>query len=384
MTGGFSPEGLPEAFLTRMEQMLGEEYPDFLSHFSLGERHYGLRANSLKIGPADFAAALGERFHLSPIPWCGAGFTYDPETRPGRSVFHEAGLYYIQEPSAMSAAEALLIPEGTGFRVLDLCAAPGGKSTQLAAKMAGRGLLVSNEIVPGRAKILSQNLERMGAANAVVLNESPERLAAFFPGSFDRVLEGMYRKNEIALTEWSEANVRRCAARQDGILDCAAHLLAPGGEMVYSTCTFSPDEDEDCIRRFLIRHPDFTLLEAPIQPFFSPGRSRQNGNRKDRPGLAPQGERGRAFYRPAAKIPCRPGPFPRLPGTGDGKRCRPAGRAGGAVCRLLPGGAHHRGRKLAGSGGLHPLWRYPLPDALKRPPHRETEGRTGGADGRKL
>ena len=279
MIGGFSPEGLPEAFLTRMEQMLGEEYPDFLSHFSLGERHYGLRANSLKIGPADFAAALGERFHLSPIPWCGAGFTYDPETRPGRSVFHEAGLYYIQEPSAMSAAEALLIPEGTGFRVLDLCAAPGGKSTQLAAKMAGRGLLVSNEIVPGRAKILSQNLERMGAANAVVLNESPERLAAFFPGSFDRVLvdapcsgEGMYRKNEIALTEWSEANVRRCAARQDGILDCAAHLLAPGGEMVYSTCTFSPDEDEDCIRRFLIRHPDFTLLEAPIRPFFSPGR----------------------------------------------------------------------------------------------------------------
>ncbi len=285
MGGGFTPEGLPAAFAARMERMLGDEYPQFLAGFSLGERHYGLRANTLKIGAEELEAALGGRFSLSPIPWCGTGFTYDPESRPGRSVYHEAGLFYIQEPSAMSAAEALAIPAGDGFRVLDLCAAPGGKSSQLAAKMAGRGLLAANEIVPGRAKILAQNLERMGAANAVVLNESPERLAAFFPGCFDRVLvdapcsgEGMYRKNEIALTEWSEENVRRCAERQDMILDCAAHLLAPGGEMVYSTCTFSTDEDEDCIRRFLIRHPDFALLDTPVGAFFSPGRADFTGD----------------------------------------------------------------------------------------------------------
>ncbi len=274
-----SPEGLPEAFLARMEKMLGEEFPAFLEGFSLGERHYGLRANTLKIDAGAFQKAFGESFSLSSIPWCGAGFYYDPASHPGRSVFHEAGLYYIQEPSAMSAAEAVTIPEGNDFRVLDLCAAPGGKSTQLAGRMAGRGLLVSNEIMADRAKILAQNLERMGVSNALVLNESPERLAGFFPSTFDRVLvdapcsgEGMYRKNEVALTEWSENNVRFCATRQDGILDCAAHLLTPGGELVYSTCTFSPDEDEDCIRRFLTRHPEFTLLDTPVQGFFSPGR----------------------------------------------------------------------------------------------------------------
>ena len=163
---------------------------------------------------------------------------------------------------------AELLAAGPGDRVLDLCAAPGGKSTQLAAKLKGRGLLLCNEIHPGRAKILSENIERMGIRNACVTNETPERLAERLPGYFNRILvdapcsgEGMFRKNEAACQEWSPENVRLCAERQDEILDCAAGMLQPGGRLVYSTCTFSREENEGSIERFLARHGAFRLAD---------------------------------------------------------------------------------------------------------------------------
>lgn len=258
---------LPEGFTDRMEKMLGEEYPAFLKSYEEG-RAYGLRVNLLKGSREELYGRLCRRFGLVPVPWCREGFYYGQEDRPGRHPFHQAGVYYIQEPSAM-AVGSLLDPQ-PGEAVLDLCAAPGGKTTHIAARMAGEGLLVSNEVHPARAKALSQNVERMGAKNAVVTNEEPERLAKIFPGFFDRVVvdapcsgEGMFRKEEQAREEWSRGHVQLCAGRQRQILDCGAKMLKPGGRMVYSTCTFSPEENEEVVIRFLESHPDFALVPAP-------------------------------------------------------------------------------------------------------------------------
>ena len=275
--------GFPIAFLERMQDMLGDEYPVFLESFSLGTRYHGLRVNPLKISPEQFISrhsALLFKETPEQIPWVLEGFYYGEQDRPGKSSLHEAGLYYIQEPSAMSAAEALSLPDKLHPLVLDLCAAPGGKTTQLAGKMMGNGLLVANEIVASRAKILSQNIERLGIPNALVLNETPDRLAERFPDTFDCILvdapcsgEGMYRKNDIALTEWSSDNVRMCAARQAQILEAAARMLAPGGRMVYSTCTFAPDEDEAAICHFIETHPEFRLVDTGLEQYFTPGNS---------------------------------------------------------------------------------------------------------------
>ena len=175
-------------------------------------------------------------------------------------------------------APAALLDPKPGERVLDLCAAPGGKSTQLAGKMQGRGLLVCNEINSKRAKILASNIERLGIANALVLNEHPQRLEARFEGYFDKILvdapcsgEGMFRKEEAAVTDWSEETVLMCARRQAEILHSAALMLRPGGRLVYSTCTFSPEENEGSVSEFLHTHPDFSI-EAVDAPWFSPGR----------------------------------------------------------------------------------------------------------------
>lgn len=280
---------LPEKFLERMQNMLGEEYPAFLESLS-GKRYRALRLNPLKTRIQEGKEKLP--FTLSPVPWTKNGFYYEEEEQPGKHPYHEAGLYYIQEPSAMAPvpclmeerASAATIPErqeehvsaaaipeqqeepATPGRVLDLCAAPGGKSTQIAEYMRGRGMLITNEIHPQRAKILSENIERMGISNAIVLNETPESLSKRFIAFFDRILvdapcsgEGMFRKNDNAGEEWSEENVALCAERQDGILDCAATMLKPGGRLVYSTCTFAPAEDEGSVSRFLETHPDFCL-----------------------------------------------------------------------------------------------------------------------------
>lgn len=222
---------LPESFVNRMKEMLGEEYEAF-SEALREERHQALRVNPLKAEPEAFART--GPFSLTPVPWAKTGFYYDGAQQPGKHPLHEAGVYYIQEPSAMAPAQFLQARPGE--RVLDLCAAPGGKSTQIAAQMKGGGLLVCNEIHPARAKILSENIERMGIRNAVVTNETPERLAERFSGFFDRILvdapcsgEGMFRKNEEACGEWSLENVEMCAERQDTILDSAQQMLEAAG-----------------------------------------------------------------------------------------------------------------------------------------------------------
>lgn len=257
---------LPERFLERMREMLGGEYEPFLQ--SLAEdRQQALRLNPLKRLEQEGRAEelLAQFFELTDVSWEKNGYYYAVTDQPGRHPYHEAGLYYIQEPSAMAVAPLLEVRPGE--KVLDLCAAPGGKSTQLAGYLQGEGLLVSNEIHPARAKILSENIERMGVRNACVTNETPGRLAEIFVEYFDRILvdapcsgEGMFRKSEVAGAEWSPENVELCAGRQDKILDCAARMLRPGGRLVYSTCTFAPQENEGSVGRFLERHEDFCLL----------------------------------------------------------------------------------------------------------------------------
>lgn len=257
----------PAAFLERMRGQVGDQYEAFLESYAR-ERAYGLRYNPLKIDRERFQKEMP--FALRKIPWAEEGFYYKASDQPGKHAMHEAGAFYIQEPSAM-AVVSLLDPK-PGELILDLCAAPGGKSTQIAGRMQGRGLLVSNEIVPSRAKILSQNIERLGVANCVVCREEPGRLAEAFSSFFDRVLvdapcsgEGMFRKDETAIDEWSPENVTMCAARQRDILDHAAGMLCPGGVLVYSTCTFSVEENEDVISSFVEKHPEFHMEDKTIR-----------------------------------------------------------------------------------------------------------------------
>lgn len=254
----------PEVFLERMKELLGAEYPDFLESLG-GEPCRGLRFNPLKADEEEFL--LHSPFSLSPVPWAEHGFYYSSSDTPGKHPYHEAGVYYIQEPSAMSSVPYLNIAPGE--KILDLCAAPGGKSTQIGCALKGTGLLVSNEIHPTRAKVLSSNIERLGITNSIVVNETPDRLADFFPEFFDKILadapcsgEGMFRKNEEAVSDWSPDNVVLCGKRQDEVLTEAAKMLKPGGRLVYSTCTFAPEENEGTMERFLSKHPDFTLLET--------------------------------------------------------------------------------------------------------------------------
>ena len=260
--------------------MLGEEYDAFLDSFSQ-EKYQALRLNALKrnqkgesaaqvFSPIENRDSIGMMspkapFHLTSVSWAQDGYYYEASDTPGKHPYHEAGLYYIQEPSAMAPVGFLGVKPGE--KILDLCAAPGGKSTQIAALLEEKGLLISNEIHPARAKILSENMERMGVRNACVTNETPAHLQERFVEYFDRILvdapcsgEGMFRKNDAACEEWSLENVELCGARQDEILDCAAAMLRPGGRMVYSTCTFAPTENEGSISRFLARHSDFSLV----------------------------------------------------------------------------------------------------------------------------
>ncbi len=254
---------LPEAFLTRIKKQLGEEYPAFLNSLDR-PRAVALRFNPLK------GAAPSLSFVQKAVPWEPQGYYYAIDARPGLHPYHEAGVYYLQEASAMSAV-ALLDPQ-PGERVCDLCAAPGGKTTQIAGRMAGEGFLLCNEIHPKRAQILARNIERMGVANSLVTNEHPGRLAEKYPGFFDRILidapcsgEGMFRKEEAAVTDWSQETVEMCARRQAEILSSGAALLRPGGRLVYSTCTFAPEENEQTIEAFLKTHPEFEMepVEAP-------------------------------------------------------------------------------------------------------------------------
>lgn len=258
-----------------MQTLLQDEYDAFIRSYE-EEKNQGLRINTLKISIDEFLQI--NPFTTEKIPWVKEGYFYPNNERPGKHPYHEAGLYYIQEPSAMAVGE--LVDPKPGEYILDLCAAPGGKTTHLASKMNGEGLLVSNEIHPQRAKILSQNVERMGIKNAIVTNETPERLATRFPSFFDRILvdapcsgEGMFRKDEEARLHWSPDNVTLCANRQDDILEYAQSMLKPGGRLVYSTCTFSPEENEGTISRFLEKYPQFEIEQVEVYEGFSQGRA---------------------------------------------------------------------------------------------------------------
>ena len=308
---------LPAEFVSSMKDMMGEEeLAAFLSCYECEDSSAlprALRLNPLKTGGSfgragDLSGPVGageegsgalrdfpdlSAFSPEPVPWaapygfyCGIGRA---DVRPGKSPLHDAGLYYMQEPSAM--APAALSGVRPGERVLDLCAAPGGKTTMLASMLGGEGLLVSNEIEPDRARILSQNVERMGIVNAVVTNESPERLAERFPAFFDRVIvdapcsgEGMFRKEEQAVTTWSPEKVARCAQLQARILESAAGMVRGGGILVYSTCTFSPEEDERQTVSFLQSHPEFELVDLPA--LLGSERMREYGFEPGRPEWA--------------------------------------------------------------------------------------------------
>ena len=251
-----------------MKAFLGNEWDDFLYSYD-NNRFQALRFNTLKVQSPEERMRILKVLGISSdkrVSWANEAYYFDENVRPGKHPYHEMGLYYIQEPSAMSAA-ALLAPK-PGMRVLDLCAAPGGKSTQLATYLGDSGLLVSNEINTQRSRILSQNIERMGIKNAIVTNEDSFVLASHFPGFFNAIQvdapcsgEGMFRKLPEAIEQWSMENVAICAARQKEILDNAAVMLKSGGVIVYSTCTFSREENEDVIEYFLEKHPDFTLEE---------------------------------------------------------------------------------------------------------------------------
>lgn len=248
---------LPIEFLNEMRPLLGEELDAFVRALedapALAMRLNPLRGDMLP---------LAEEFVDGRVPWAADGWYLRQGARPGRSLQHELGAFYLQEASAMASAAAL--DARPGERVLDLCAAPGGKSSQIAFAMRGEGLLVSNEPVPGRAKILAENLERLGVVNAVATCAYPDRLAERWPERFDAVLvdapcsgEGMFRRDPAAREEWNPKSPEGCARRQAEILDEAARMLRPGGRLVYSTCTFNRLEDEGAVERFLDRHPDF-------------------------------------------------------------------------------------------------------------------------------
>lgn len=272
---------IPSLFLERMSAYLGDEFTAFAESLDVAPKS-GLRVNTLKLSVDEFAAI--SPFSLeSRVPWCASAFRLEGEDRPGKHPYHLAGLYYLQDPSAMSPAELLFsIPFRGDERILDLSAAPGGKTTQLAALMGGDGLLVANEIKNKRVGHLAQNVERWGAGNVVVTNESPEALADHFGPFFDRVLvdapcsgEGMFRKDMGARADWSPEMVAGCAVRQGNILRVAAKLVKPGGYLLYSTCTFAPEEDEGVINELLKGYADgtgFDVVELPLFPGFVRGK----------------------------------------------------------------------------------------------------------------
>lgn len=263
----------PKDFTAREKTLLGDRFEELYT-YATAQPARGVTVNTLRCTPDWFAAH--KDFAAEPSKFCRTAFTTAADFRPGRHPWHHAGLLYAQEPSA--SAPAALLDVRPGMRVADLCAAPGGKTSQLAAALQGQGLLLANEFVAARAEILRQNLERMGVTNAVITNEDTASLAKALPGQFDRVLvdapcsgEGMFRKEAVAAAQHSDALVAHCAELGAEILENAAALLAPGGVLVYSTCTFAPAEDEAQIAAFLARHPEFTLCDLSGCGFGRPG-----------------------------------------------------------------------------------------------------------------
>lgn len=265
---------LPIAFEEKMKKLLGEEYEAFLASYDQ-PRNFGLRVNVNKLSPEEFEKL--SPFHLTKIPWTENGYYYEEEDAPSRHPFYHAGLYYLQEPSAMTPASRLEIKPGE--RVLDLCAAPGGKATELGARLMGKGVLVANDISASRAKALLKNIEIFGISNSFVVNDVPSHLSEQFPEFFDKILvdapcsgEGMFRKDPDVAKVWEEEKPLQCAKQQKEILTRAAQMLREGGKLLYSTCTFSPEENEQVIEHLLHSRDDMELLEIEGYEGFAPGR----------------------------------------------------------------------------------------------------------------
>lgn len=268
---------LPEAFCSRMHRLLGESYDAFAVQIKEKESVRALRVNAIKTTPEALLPTLPGNH--TPIPYTDDGFLTALE-KPGHLPAHHAGAFYMQDPSAMSTVQAIDVKPG--WAILDCCAAPGGKTTQLSAYAGERGVVVANEYVSSRCRILQGNVERMGCRNTLVTNLEPAALAECYPDQFDLVVvdapcsgEGMFRKNSAAITEWSEEAVALCAARQRHILANAARCVAPGGYLLYSTCTFAPAENEENVIWFLDTHSAFSLTEvnAKLLPYTAPGLS---------------------------------------------------------------------------------------------------------------
>ncbi len=265
---------LPEAFLKRMRELLGGQYDAFAAEYEK-QASKALFLLSSKITERSFRSACG--FPVERLPYLRDGYKFDTE-KPGASPLHHAGAYYVQDPSAMATVNAA--PVQKGMRCLDLCASPGGKTAQLAAWIGDSGFLVSNEISPSRCKTLCGNVERLGFGNVQITNADAKRIALWHPSCFDLTLvdapcsgEGMFRKYENAPAEWSERTVISCAARQRELLREAAKTVKNGGFLLYSTCTFSVEENEQTVRTFLEEHPEFTLCPLPpgLQAISAPG-----------------------------------------------------------------------------------------------------------------
>lgn len=258
---------LSEEYLNRMRDLLGEEeFSAYLKSFD-EERLYGLRVNTAKVTPEAFPELVS--WDLKPVPWIPNGFYYEGTERPAKDPYYYAGLYYLQEPSAMTPA--MLLPVEPGDRVLDLCGAPGGKSTELGVKLAGKGVLISNDISNSRAKALLKNLELWGISNICVTSETPDKLADVFGPWFDKILidapcsgEGMFRKDDDMVKSYEERGPEYYSEIEKEITDQAVRMLAPGGLLLYSTCTFSRCEDEEIICHILENHQEMELIRLPL------------------------------------------------------------------------------------------------------------------------
>lgn len=265
---------LPEQFETKMKELLKEEFDEYIACYE-EPRYYGLRVNTGKISPEEFEKICP--FEIHPIPWIENGYYYDGEhVVPSKHPYYFAGLYYLQEPSAMTPANRL--PVESGDKVLDVCAAPGGKATELGAKLQGEGVLIANDISNSRAKGLLKNIEVFGIGNVLVLSEEPGKLENYFPEYFDKILidapcsgEGMFRKDKKMVKAWEEHGPEFFCNLQKNIILQAARMLKPGGKMLYSTCTFDGRENEGMIEHLLSTYPEFQILEMTSYEGFAPG-----------------------------------------------------------------------------------------------------------------
>ena len=279
MTDSDKIKTLPLPFLERMKEMLGDDYDAFLKSYE-NPRTYGLRVNTAKLSCQEFEAL--SPFKLQPIPWISNGYFYNEESRPARCPYYQAGLYYLQEPSAMTPASRL--PIEPGDFVLDLCAAPGGKATALGAALNDTGFLLANDISTSRARALLRNLELFGMKNMLVTDEKPAKLAQRFPSFFNKILldapcsgEGMFRKEEALARDWTPEKSAELSDIQKDLVLKAADMLRPGGMLLYSTCTFAPCEDEEVVAYLLSERPDMELIEMPGYEGFSAGRPKFAG-----------------------------------------------------------------------------------------------------------